>query len=921
MRPLKLIMSAFGPYAQEQMLELSRLGTGGLYLITGDTGAGKTTVFDAITYALYGEASGGHREASMLRSKYAAPDTPTFVELTFETGGKEYTVRRQPEYERPAKKGDGMAVQKATAELFMPDGTILTKPREVNAAVRDIVGVDRRQFSQIAMIAQGDFLKLLLSDTKERQAIFRELFKTERFQVLQERLKTASGALARQYEEVTRSVEQYIDGILCDEEEAAIWEAAHGHAGEYRIAQVAEWLERLLVSDRERHEALAEDLSAAQETLAMAEAALREAEGYDTMKQEAETVQRRLTAYAAETETAATALAACQAEESMRAQARREASLIEAQYPEYEAWEVLHVRATALERERTTKAMAFKREQEMLATLEERWTADKAELETLGEAGREREQLAVAKDRASARMAEIHTFCAERLQWYQAKQRCDEARHAYIASQAAADEASQAYAALNKAFLDAQAGVLAATLTDGQPCPVCGATVHPRKAAVSAEAPTEQALKAAKETAQTAASRAAADSQAAGERRGQAAALEERLRLVAERLFPQTEWDDTLNEAEREVNALGESIAALETALRLADAKVSRAEQLQQAIPETEERIQLSRQRTAEQQVQAAALAAQAEEIRAQRTALSAKLRFDSRDAAVAQVKALRHRVAASEAALADAGQAHAKRLEQLAQMIGRAAQLQEQLAAKEAPDREAILVRHQEATARRDALLAQQRAVAVRLDTNERIRVHLAAKADELAAVEGQWGWMKALSNTANGNLSGKEKVMLETYIQATCFDRILARANTRLMRMTGGQYELKRRTEAANNRSQSGLELDVVDHYNGSLRSVKTLSGGESFKASLSLALGLADEIQSAAGGIRLDTMFVDEGFGSLDDESLSQAIEALGALSDGHRLVGIISHVSQLKERIDKQILVTKDKSGGSRAVIAV
>ena len=177
----------------------------------------------------------------------------------------------------------------------------------------------------------------------------------------------------------------------------------------------------------------------------------------------------------------------------------------------------------------------------------------------------------------------------------------------------------------------------------------------------------------------------------------------------------------------------------------------------------------------------------------------------------------------------------------------------------------------------------------------------------------------MAALSDTANGKLAGKEKIMLETYVQMTFFDRIIRRANLRFLVMSGGQYELKRRVGAGSTRGQSGLELDVIDHYNGTERSVRSLSGGESFKASLSLALGLSDEIQSSAGGIRLEAMFVDEGFGSLDEESLQQAIQALARLTEGDRLVGIISHVSELKTRIDKQILVTKDKSGGSRVDI--
>ena len=214
-----------------------------------------------------------------------------------------------------------------------------------------------------------------------------------------------------------------------------------------------------------------------------------------------------------------------------------------------------------------------------------------------------------------------------------------------------------------------------------------------------------------------------------------------------------------------------------------------------------------------------------------------------------------------------------------------------------------------------------QYQSVLVRLENNRTALQHILRISQELVQWEARYAELKSLSDTANGTLSGKEKIMLETYIQMTYFDRIIDRANVRLMVMTGGQYELIRQNEAENNRSQSGLELDVIDHYNGTTRSVKTLSGGESFKASLSLALGLADEIQSSAGGVRLDTMFVDEGFGALDEESLSQAIRALADLSEGNRLVGIISHVAELKTRIEKQIIVTKNKSGGSSAEIYV
>ena len=216
MRPLNLTMSAFGPYAGQTTVDFSVLGTSGLYLITGDTGAGKTTIFDAITYALYGEASGESRESSMLRSKYAAPETPTFVELTFLNGGRTYTVRRNPEYTRPKTRGTGTTVQKADAELTLPDGRIITKARDVTAAVTDIVGVDREQFARIAMIAQGEFRKLLLAQTDERKAIFRQIFHTGQYQALQNRLKEEAAALDRQCGELEAGLRQAAGSIRCD---------------------------------------------------------------------------------------------------------------------------------------------------------------------------------------------------------------------------------------------------------------------------------------------------------------------------------------------------------------------------------------------------------------------------------------------------------------------------------------------------------------------------------------------------------------------------------------------------------------------------------------------------------------------------------------------------------------------------------
>ena len=267
MRPLKLTLSAFGPYAGKTVLELDRLGTGGLYLITGDTGAGKTTIFDAITYALYGEASGDNREVSMFRSKYAEAGTPTEVELVFSYAGKEYKVTRNPEYNRPKTRGEGFTTQKADATLEYPDGRVLTKVKEVNEAIEKILGINRSQFSQIAMIAQGDFLKLLLASTEERKAIFRQIFKTDLYRNLQEKLKDESGELNKQREAAKGSIRQYIDGIVCDEDDVLSIEVKKAKGGVLPIGEIISLIEDVLRKDGESFAALKRSIEDADKEL------------------------------------------------------------------------------------------------------------------------------------------------------------------------------------------------------------------------------------------------------------------------------------------------------------------------------------------------------------------------------------------------------------------------------------------------------------------------------------------------------------------------------------------------------------------------------------------------------------------------------------------------------------------------------
>jgi len=351
------------------------------------------------------------------------------------------------------------------------------------------------------------------------------------------------------------------------------------------------------------------------------------------------------------------------------------------------------------------------------------------------------------------------------------------------------------------------------------------------------------------------------------------------------------------------------------------ETKEKRKDDINRVLPEKREKLEGVKQQILALKEDISKNKAVAETVEKRVLQISQKLMFENKSVAQGVKAELEERKTVLENAMVKAKEAFENNEKNIASVVSRIEENKRLIATTAETDADAEQLKQAELKTKKEQLLKTQKDVHSSKTANMVCLENILRKSEEIKSVEEKWTWVKALSNTANGNISGKEKIMLETYIQMTYFDRIINRANSRLLVMSGGQYELVRRKEAENNRSQSGLELDVVDHYNGTKRSVKTLSGGESFMASLSLALGLSDEIQSSAGGIRLDTMFVDEGFGSLDEESLSQAIRALSSLAEGNRLVGIISHVNELKERIEKQIVVKKEKTGGSRVSVVV
>ena len=920
MRPLKLTLSAFGPYAGTMELDFETLGTGGLYLITGDTGAGKTTIFDAISFALFGEASGGNREPGMLRSKYADPATPTEVTLVFRYAGKEYTVTRNPDYLRPKGRGEGLTKQNAGATLVYPDGHLVTKPKEVNTTIREILGLDREQFAQVAMIAQGDFLKLLLADTKERQKIFRNIFHTNLYVELQDQLSKQANKVKYQWEDVQDSIRQYIDGILWAEESEHAGMIRQAQGGALPIADVLTALDTLLESDRaaqgELETQLQETDAALEETVAL----LTKAEAREKLQRDLIRTAERETAARALLQQRQEAMEAEQAKKPRQEQLSAQITAISLSLKDYDRLAELEAAlhsADLQQKKAEADSIAAANSKGLLAT---EIDALKQEQKSLENIGAEKEKLLRQKQEQQQKRDSLQKLIADISQYRTQLTVWETARKLYLTAAERSSRLMQEYDAKNKAFLDEQAGIIAGRLEEGRPCPVCGSLHHPAPAVMADTAPTEEEVKRARAAYERAAKETEAASASAAREKGKAATLEDTLRKQTDSLLQQQEIGAAEAAARDAVSSLTGSLGELELHIRRITKGLERKAQLDALIPRRENELSAAEELLTAAREQQASSAASIQSLTEQILCLKETLAFPGKAAATAHRNALDAERRAIQSALEAAEKAYANCKDDLTALTASAQELKKQLEDSTEIDMQAQLEQKEALSTQKASILKEQKAVHTRITSNTACRKNILNKSAELSRLEEKQKWLRALSDTANGTIKGKEKIMLETYIQTTYFDRIVARANVRLMKMTGGQYDLKRRKTADTMRGQTGLELDVIDHYNGTERSVKTLSGGESFKASLALALGLSDEVQMSTG-IQLDTLFVDEGFGSLDPESLNQAYNTLAGLTEGNRLVGIISHVAELKERIDRQILVTKEKSGGSKAVISL
>lgn len=929
MKPLKLTMSAFGSYAGKNVIDFTGQQQG-IFLITGDTGAGKTTIFDAITYALYNQTSGGERNGNMMRSQYAQPETETYVELEFLYRGQTYRVRRNPDYKiTKTLKNGKIREQKVphSVELTLPDGTVFPeKKNATDAKIIEILGLTADQFSQIVMIAQGDFLKLLYTKSDERKMIFSKLFRTDIYWKIQENLRRKSMEMDERIQENDRAFEQEKSRIipLPESEEIPLDELVECLRERLKDALKEQNLRRANVEELNKKITKYEEINKLFVSLEKIrqtgkELEARQAESKERRQQienarkadkvlvaeqqnlrQQQEVEQSAQAIAKMTETLANnqemfETLKTQQQEAEAKQKREAADIqkkmlaLEQSFPSYEA----------LQNARSKEQQAKKVWEDLGKTSEESFHKKKAGIAALKEQQKRQEQVV------------------------------EQTKKNWEQTSLSASESAKHYEHMYEAFLKEQAGILAENLSAGCPCPVCGSTVHPDPAKLSDHAVTELEVEQAKKT------RAAAE-----EKRDLAYAAFEAEKTEKQKLAQAVEKEEAdfvlaqtiakqqRKEAEQNYASLQKTAEQIREKLvypSLAEAKKQYAA-MQKALEAAEQEIAKKRQKVSELAEAMNTLKGQklAEEEN-QKTAKKLAVKTEKE-----YVKLLEKSGFASEetyhlAILPERSRSKLEREEkeyesQCLRQQSEQKLLEKQVSGKTYTDTTEL---NEQLKVEKQALKEAEKTymeLHTAYENDRSVLQNCAVYLEKGKKLESEDQVIKSLSKTANGRLSGSAKIDFETYIQRQYFKQIIHEANKRLLTMSNHQFILKLKEEANTGRkTNEGLDLSVYSLVTDSERDVKTLSGGESFLAALAMALGLSDIVERSAGAIHPDMMFIDEGFGSLDAQSRQQAIEVLAELAGDSRMVGIISHVTELKEQIDRKLVVNRTDNG-SRAVWA-
>lgn len=927
MKPLKLTMSAFGSYAGKNVIDFTGQQQG-IFLITGDTGAGKTTIFDAITYALYNQTSGGERNGNMMRSQYAQPETETYVELEFLYRGQTYRVRRNPDYKiTKTLKNGRIREQKVphSVELTLPDGTVFPeKKNATDAKIIEILGLTADQFSQIVMIAQGDFLKLLYTKSDERKMIFSKLFRTDIYWKIQENLRRKSMEMDERIQENDRAFEQEKSRIipLPENEEIPLDELVerlrerlkdalkeqnlrranveelNKKITKYeeinklfrsleKIRQNGKELEARQVESKERRQQI-ENALKADKVLVAEQQNLRQQQAVEQSVQAIAKMEETLTNNQEMFETLKTQLQEAEAKQKREAaDIQKKMLALEQSFPSYEA----------LQNARSEEQQAKKVWEDLGKTSEESFNKKEAGIAALKEQQKRQEQIV------------------------------EQTKKNWEQTSLSASESAKHYEHMYEAFLKEQAGILAENLSAGCPCPVCGSTVHPDPAKLSDHAVTELEVEQAKKT------RAAAE-----ERRDLAYAAFEAEKTEKQKLAQAVEKEEAdfvlaqtiakqqRKEAEQNYVSLQKIAEQIREKLvypSLAEAKKQYAA-MQKALEAAEQEIAKKRQKVSELAEAMNTLKGQklAEEEN-QKTAKKLAVKTEKEYAKLLEKSGFVSEETYHLAILPERSRSKLEREEkeyesQCLRQQSEQKLLEKQVSGKTYTDTTEL---NEQLKAEKQALKEAEKTymeLHTAYENDRSVLQNCAVYLEKGKKLESEDQVIKSLSKTANGRLSGSAKIDFETYIQRQYFKQIIHEANKRLLTMSNHQFILKLKEEANTGRkTNEGLDISVYSLVTDSERDVKTLSGGESFLAALAMALGLSDIVERSAGAIHPDMMFIDEGFGSLDAQSRQQAIEVLGELAGDSRMVGIISHVTELKEQIDRKLVVSRTDKG-SRAV---
>ena len=927
MKPLKLTMSAFGSYAGKNVIDFTGQQQG-IFLITGDTGAGKTTIFDAITYALYNQTSGGERNGNMMRSQYAQPEAETYVELEFLYRGQTYRVRRNPDYKiTKTLKNGKIREQKVphSVELTLPDGTVFPeKKNATDAKIIEILGLTADQFSQIVMIAQGDFLKLLYTKSDERKMIFSKLFRTDIYWKIQENLRRKSMEMDERIQENDRAFEQEKSRIipLPESEELPLDELVERLRERVKDALKEQNLRRANVEELNKKITKYEEINKLFVSLEKIrrtgkELEARQAESKER-RQQIENARKADKVLVAEQQN-------LRQQQEVEQSAQAIAKMTETLANDQEMFETLKTQQQEAEAKQKREAADI---QKKMLALEQSFPS----YEALQNARSEEQQAKkVWEDLGKISEESFHKkkagIAALKEQQKRQEQVVEQTKKNWEQTSLSASESAKHYEHMYEAFLKEQAGILAENLSAGCPCPVCGSTVHPDPAKLSDHAVTELEVEQAKKT------RAAAE-----EKRDLAYAAFEAEKTEKQKLAQAVEKEEAdfvlaqtiakqqRKEAEQNYVSLQKIAEQIREKLvypSLAEAKKQYAA-MQKALEAAEQEIERKRQKVSE-------LAEAMNTLKGQKLAEEENQKTSKKLAAKTEkeyAKLLEKSGFVSEetyhlAILPERSRSKLEREEkeyesQCLRQQSEQKLLEKQVSGKTYTDTTEL---NERLKVEKQALKEAEKTymeLHTAYENDRSVLQNCAVYLEKGKKLESEDQVIKSLSKTANGRLSGSAKIDFETYIQRQYFKQIIHEANKRLLTMSNHQFILKLKEEANTGRkTNEGLDLSVYSLVTDSERDVKTLSGGESFLAALAMALGLSDIVERSAGAIHPDMMFIDEGFGSLDAQSRQQAIEVLAELAGDSRMVGIISHVTELKEQIDRKLVVSRTDKG-SRAV---